>query len=659
MTKLTTGAIALIMLTSLLVVGPGQAEEHEPYEKMTDVYVEMDDGVEIATDIYVPTGPDRDGDGLYPCVVELTPYRKESRASEGAGFLPEQGIALIEVDARGTGGSQGEYDIVFSVREQADAAALVDWAAEQATGPDGQLLCEDTVGMYGGSYSGIIQYLVASLPEDPAQGDDLPAAPEHLAAIAPQRAYGDLYRDIVYHGGQLILSFGVIWAEGTSAFYLQPPTNLGTPHGNQAWVDHLTKNDQMLVPYLNNQYADDRWCSDDSDTAYCQDLYTDSSALPRIEDMTVPTLHLAGFYDSFTRGQLLTFQEAYDLEQQDPATYGPNFLIVGPWNHGGTHFIDPDQGFQQELADWYHWFLEDRANGDEPAAWIEAGFDPGQSDGEVDRVKYFQMRSTAVNPPMPPADPEDGTWQTAPDWPLPGTDMARLYLRAGGHLSSQPPGPDEGFDTYAYNPSAGYTETMSRWDNAAGVDQSRRDQSGEDASGVTYVTDRLDQDVTLAGPIALKLHATTFTDPGSTAGAELLPGATQAHPPWADTDFVVKVSEVAPDGTATLITQGYLRASHQAVDAARSHVLDGELVSPFHPHTAETLDPPEVGQVETYNVEIWPTAKTFREDHRLRLDIMSADTPNHLNLAKPAVNLVHHDADHASYLAVPLAPAGG
>ncbi len=38
---------------------------------------------------------------------------------------------------------------------------------------------------------------------------------------------------------------------------------------------------------------------------------------------------------------------------------------------------------------------------------------------------------------------------------------------------------------------------------------------------------------------------------------------------------------------------------------------------------------------------------------------MSADTPNHLNLAKPAVNLVHHDADHASYLAVPLAPAGG
>src|SRR5713101_7281851 len=78
----------------------------------------MDDQVQIAADVYAPTA----GQPPVPCLVELTPYRKELRASEGASFLPGQGFALVEVDARGTGGSEGEYDIVFSMREQRDAA---------------------------------------------------------------------------------------------------------------------------------------------------------------------------------------------------------------------------------------------------------------------------------------------------------------------------------------------------------------------------------------------------------------------------------------------------------------------------------------------------------------------------------------------------------
>jgi len=87
-----------------------------------DVRFTMDDGIQIAADVYLPPS----GSGPFPCLVELTPYRKETRAAEGASFLPGQGFALIEADARGTGGSNGEYDVVFSIREQRDTAEVIE-----------------------------------------------------------------------------------------------------------------------------------------------------------------------------------------------------------------------------------------------------------------------------------------------------------------------------------------------------------------------------------------------------------------------------------------------------------------------------------------------------------------------------------------------------
>lgn len=637
--------------TASAQVPPDPPSDGEDYDVLTNQRVEMSDGVELSVDTYVPTVDDGvrgDADGLYPCVVELTPYRKEGRASEGRSFFPQRGIALIEIDARGTGGSEGEYDIVFSVREQADAAEMVDWAAEEAVDTQGQPLCEDTVGMYGGSYSGIIQYLTASLPDDPTPGSDLYEAPEHLAAIAPQRAYGDLYRDIVYHGGMVIGSFGVIWSQGTTALYLQPPTDVEQERGQQAWLDHLTKNDNMLVPYLNNQYSDARWCSDDSATPYCQDLYRDSSVLPRIENLDVPALHLVGWWDSFTRGQMLTFQQALDQEQAAPDDHGPNFAIAGPWNHGGTHFITPDQGFRAELAEWYQYWLEDEPNGDPAPDWIANGFD-----GNGERLKYFQMDEPVINPTMPDDDQTNGTWETATDWPLPGTSVEHLYLREGGQLSTEEPGEDEAADTYVHDPAAGAAETLSRWDNAAGTPQPRFDQRAETPHGLTYETGPLADDLEVAGPISLELHASSVGAPGTELSVDL-PGVLQLTPTYHDTDFVVKVSEVDGSGEATLVTQGYLRASHSEVVDAESVFVDGENLAPFHPHTRDSLSPPGVGELHAYEIEIWPTANTFDEGHELRLDVMSADTPNHLTLVRPAANTVYHDADRPSHLKLPV-----
>ncbi|MGH2786158.1 MAG: CocE/NonD family hydrolase [Actinomycetota bacterium] len=634
--------VALLIAALALPLGLARAADHTT---LIDVRLPMDDGVELAADVYVPTVPDADGDGLYPCVVELTPYRKETRAEEGAGYLPSQGIALIEVDARGTGGAAGEYDIVFSVREQQDAVAWIDWAATSAT-KDGQplggtnKLCETTVGMYGGSYSGIIQYLVASLPTQP--GDvgfgRLPAGSPYLSTIAPQRAYGDLYRDIVYHGGMVIGTFGLIWSAGTTAYYTEPPTDLPSGSAISAWLDHLTKNDPMIVNYLERPYADAEFASDDSTPAWTQRIYEDSSALPRIGNLRVPTLHLAGLFDAFTRGQLETFSQALALEAGGGR--GPNFLIAGPWNHTGTHFIDPDQGFKQRLGDWYRYWLEGKVNGAAPPSWISGP-----------RATYFQMTSGTANA----MEPSDGTWETSASWPPATAHVEKLFLAPQNLLARTLPPlcTDVCARSYVYEPAQGKAETWSRWDNAAGlpVPQQQLDQR-LDSEGVTFETPVLASALSVAGPIAVHLVLGTQGAPGDPTLAAGWPGALNVIPPYHDTDIVVKISDVAPDGSARLVTQGYLRASHRAVDIARSRFIDGVNMAPYHPHTLAAFDPPPAdGTPREYDIEIWPTAKTWEAGHRLRVDIYSADTPNHLALIKPALNTVYFDG---SYLALPV-----
>ena len=636
----------LVLCAFLLPAGVSRAAD---YTKLTDVRVAMDDGVRLAADVYVPTVADADGDGLYPCVVELTPYRKENRAAEGASYLPAQGVALIEVDARGNGGSAGEYDIVFSVREQQDTVNWIDWAATTATKDGAPLgannkLCESTVGMVGGSYSGIIQYLVASLPTQP--GDvgygRLPTGSTHLAAIAPARAYGDLYRDIVYQGGMVIGSFGLIWSGGTTAYYTEPPTDMPSGDAVAAWTDHLTKNDPLILNYIERPYADATFTSNASSPQWSQRLYEDSSALPRIANLRVPTLHLAGFFDAFTRGQLRMFSEALDLERTVGGR-GPNFLIVGPWNHGGTHFINPDEGFKQRLGDWYRYWLEGAANGATPPSWISGP-----------RVNYFQMTSGALNG-MTPAD---GTWRTSNSWPPADVGVLKLSMAPRNLLARTVPAACPGIcaNSYAYEPAQGKAETWGRWDNAAGVPvpQLQLDQR-LDSEGVTFETPVLTAPVSIAGPIGVHLVAGTRGIAGDLSLAADWPGALQVSPPYHDTDFVVKVSDVAPDGSARLVTQGYLRASHRAVDAAKSQFIGGVNMAPYHPHTLAALDPPPAdGTPRRYDIEVWPTAKTWEAGHRLRVDIYSADTPNHLALLKPALNTIYFGPGSDSYIALPV-----
>jgi putative CocE/NonD family hydrolase len=609
-------ACALALLGGVLAPGASAAvTSAEPrYEVIREqnVVIPMTDGTRLVGDVYRPKpAAGQPADQRFPCLYEVTPYRKEMRAAEAANFFPARGFVYIEVDARGTGGSEGEYDGVFLKQEQLDGYDGIEWLATQYPH------CNGKVGMWGGSYSGINQYLIATSPK---------GRPPHLRTIAPQRALSDLYRDIVYTGGILTGSFGLIWAGGTTGYNAvgADPTTRPSPElAANALVEHL-RNDPMFLTYLNAPFDGP--------------LYRDSSVIYRLSQLDIPVFHQVGLYDAFTRGQLQAVGRLLELEKRGEIP-GPHYAVVGPWNHGDTHFLTQPP-YDARILDWYRHWLDDLPR---PSWFAE------------DRVSYCVM-----------LEARNGRceWKKSPTWPPPRTATSPYYLAPGGALSAAPPSGSGPVGSWTYDPTAGQGENaFSKWDNAAGPPQRDADQASEDErKGLVFTTPELTRDLEIAGPINLSLRASTepLTGPAASVsfadGARILglAGAAQALPPYHDTDFVVKLTDVDPSGRSTLIQSGFLRASHRLLDESRTRRSGSNVVEPVPFHEEAKLAPPDPGKTYTYEIEVWPTAKRFAAGHRLRITLYSADTANHLTLVKPAVNTVYS----GSYLSLPVAGGG-
>jgi uncharacterized protein len=605
-------ACAAAALPSAASAGVTSAEPRYEVVKEQNVVVPTTDGTKLVADVYRPKpAAGQPADQRFPCLFEQTPYRKELRAAEAAGFFPARGFVYMELDARGTGGSEGEYDGVFLEAEQNDGYDAIEWLATKYPHCNGQ------VGMWGGSYSGINQYLTAVSPK---------GTPPHLRTLAPQRAFSDLYRDITYTGGILTGSFGLIWSGGTTGYNAvgADPTTAPDPQlAANALVDHL-RNDPMFQTYLNRPFD--------------SQFYRDSSVIYRLSKLDLPVFHLEGLYDAFTRGQLQAIGRMLELERKGTVK-GPNYAVIGPWNHGDTHFL-ANPPYDKRILDWYrHWL-----DGEPAPAWF--------SEPRVTYCVMLEARNGACE------------WNKSDTWPPRGTAYAPYYLAPGGQLTPAKPPGDGPVGTWDYDPSAGQGENgFSKWDNAAGVPERDADQASEDEfKGITFSTAELGRDLRIAGPITLSLRASTdpLSQPASTIsfadGVRVLgqAGASQTMPPYNDTDFVVKLADVDPSGKSTLIQTGFLRASHRLLDESRTRRAGSSVLEPVPFHEEAKLAPPEPGKVYDYEIEVWPTAKRFAAGHRLRIALYSADTANHLTLVKPVTNTVHA----GSYLQLPVEGAG-
>jgi uncharacterized protein len=160
---------------------------------------------------------------------------------------------------------------------------------------------------------------------------------------------------------------------------------------------------------------------------------------------------------------------------------------------------------------------------------------------------------------------------------------------------------------------------------------------------LTFTTTPLEHDLEIAGPIKLVLYAS------STAR---------------DTDFFIKLCDQFPQSAEDrarlanpafeVVTRGWLRASHRALDPARST----EMV-PYHTHRdPQPLTP---GEVYRFEISLEPQAYRFKAGHRIRLEIVNGDSPatealwsHYYRPDKIGADTIHHDARHLSQLILPV-----
>jgi len=554
-----------------------------------NVPIEMTDGVKLRANVERPTT-----DRRVPTLIIQTPYNKDGLVNLALGgaatYFVQRGYAVVTVDVRGTGSSEGTWDS-FGPAEQRDGKRVVAWARHQPWS-DGK------VGLYGPSYMAITQLYTAA------------QQPKGLKAIFPVVPLGDGYRDIVFSGGQINVSFIPLWLGLVTAGSLTPSPNAIDPNDPLgsllSALDALTSHIAGAVSFQTNTVLD---ATLGGTTAYDGPFWKTRSPLEVLKRVQVPTFVVGGHHDLFQRGEPLVYER---LKNEVPAR-----LLMGPWTHvgGSTGQGLPRDGVPALESIALRWF--DRyLMGKRRATRI----------GRVPKVTQYVYGSER--------------YRTFRDWPNPRTKVTRRYLRQGKALSRKAPSGAESSQSFLQHPLSGIcTQSTSQW--TAGLGEAIPCTHTNDLNELgeaTYTTAPLKRPLKLAGPAMANLWITTT-----------VPEAV----------LTVRVTDVAPDGSSTELTSGWLAGSFRAVDRRRSRYVDGRLLQPWHPFTKRSVRPVTPGKPTRMRVEIFPTAAAIQPGHSLRVTVGPSDFPHQVPpLPQLTGSLLGNvkiltDAKHPSYVELP------
>jgi len=235
--------------------------------------VPMRDGVELATDVYLP----RRSCGPLPAILIRTPYGKHEIGKLKAGVVCRRGYALVVQDVRGRFQSGGEDALVFRAGKATrirDGHDTVNWIA-------GSCWCNGNVGTFGPSAMGVAANLLAA------------DAPDALKAQHVMMAFSDMYSQAAYQGGVFRKALAEGWLEQSDLSGESLKAAREHPHYNGFWSE------------LN-----------------CE---------ARAGRVNTPGVFWGGWYDPFSQGAINSFTTINS--QGGPRARGNCRLIMGPWRH--------------------------------------------------------------------------------------------------------------------------------------------------------------------------------------------------------------------------------------------------------------------------------------------------------------------------------------
>lgn len=277
-----------------------------------DVRIPMSDGIALAADVYRPDVP-----GRYPTVLEHIPYRKDDVNGPDRVALYEalvaRGLAVVRVDVRGTGSSEGIAFDEYTEREQLDGVEIVSWAAAQPW-------CSGRVGSWGISYGGFTSLQLAA------------NRPPALGAIAVVYGTDDRYTDDMhFFGGALCALELGHYPIRMIAMNALPPGAPMDAAGQAAWRDRIDGTPPWILRWLEEQRDGPYWRS--------------GSLRPDHGRIRCPTLLVGGWRDGYCNAavRLATSLDA------------PSEVVMGPWPHVLPDRTDvlPRVDLVQLLSSWF------------------------------------------------------------------------------------------------------------------------------------------------------------------------------------------------------------------------------------------------------------------------------------------------------------------
>ena len=625
-----------ILLITALVSALGQTPS--PVAPLAEDYVKahytkyeyritMRDGKKLFTSVYVP----KDSSQQWPIMMDRTPYSVapygEDQYKRNLGPSDEfekAGYIFVYQDVRGRYQSEGTFvemtphiDNKKSAQDVDDASDMydsIDFLLKHVPNNNGK------VGIWGISYPGF--YTSASMI------DSHPA----LKACSPQAPMTNLYRgDDGYHGGAFMLdaNFGFYtgFTPKTELWFpdkVRDPFDFDTPDGYEFYLQAGPTSN------LEHRLKGHNWLFDDQvqHTTY-DDYWRARNLAPHLRNIKCAVLTVGGWFDAEDLSG--PFNVFHSIEKQDPETV--NSLVEGPWVHGG----------------WA------RGDGDRLGE-VEFNAKTGEYFRKNIQFPFFEYYLKGKGAPMKKAYTfETGTnvWRTYDEWPPKEAKARSLYFHANGKLSFEPPSEAEGADEYVSDPAhpvpfVGYvTDTVPQ---RYMVDDQRFASKRPDV--LTYESDVLTEDVTIAGPVIGKLHV-------SSSGT--------------DSDYVVKLIDVYPADfpDPTKENEGKHVLGQPAIRmGSYQQLLRGE---PFRAKFRKSWEKPEplIPNQPTVIVSEMPDLHhTFRAGHRIMVQVQSSwfplidlnpqtfvDIPNaKASDFKKATERIYHSKDRPSAVEVMVMP---
>jgi uncharacterized protein len=472
--------------------GSSSVEKTAPAVVMRwDVRIPLRDGEGLSATAYFPECQR----GPAPAIFVLTPYVRQTHHDEGIYFA-SHGYPFLTVDVRGRGGSDGE----FHPRHEAgtDGHDIVEWIAEQT-------FCNGKVAMWGGSYSGYVQWIAAK------------DRPPHLATIVP---VASPYRGV--DGpmrNNIFASYRIRWLTLLAGRTSQEKIFADQPF----WASQFRRWFEAGLPFkaLDSVVGVPskifhEWLAHPEPDAYWDRHNPNAEQYANID---LPILTITGAYDGNQAGALRHYHE--HVNHASIQARARHYLVIGPWDHAGTRApkaefagLKVDQASLLDLGklhrEWYAWTMQGGAKPEflkNNVAYYVTG---------AERWRYADTLN-------------DVTGLTKP-----------FYLHADGRLQAEPPGRGEA-DQYVYDPrDVSLAELESTIDPASLTDQ--RLQHARMGKQLVY-------------------HSMPFGEDTEISGFFRLTAWLSIDQP--DTDFIVSIHEIDCKGDSLFLSNDILRARYR------------------------------------------------------------------------------------------------